>query len=303
MQLKSLCLAIGLAALALPVHADTTPAAATATAPVAPPAQIQVDPNTPIARVNGVILNAISLSLLREEYSSRKQGQQHNDEYLRDSLVNAEIMAQEAVKLGLDKPIGVVAALEMNRKELLGRALVEYHLSNNPVTDERIKTEYDRLKAKASGTEYQARHILVADEKLAKSLIAKLGGKKPAKFEALAKANSKDSSSQNGGDLGWMAPANLVPEFAEAMTKLKPGEYTKVPVKTQFGWHIIKLEGSRPIAFPELDKVKGRIANQLAQNDIREYVSQLRATAKVEVPSSAAPANASPAQDPATPAK
>lgn len=307
MQLKSLCLALGLAALTLPVHADTqpaaSPAAAPAATPAAAPAQIPVDPNTPIARVNGVVLNAISLSLLREEYASRKQGPQHNDEYLRDSLVNAEIMAQEAVKLGLDKPIGVVAALEMNRKELLGRALVENHMDNNPVSDERIKTEYERLKAKAGGTEYQASHILVADEKLAKDLIAKLGGKKPAKFDALAKANSKDSSAKNGGDLGWMAPANLVPEFAEAMTKLKPGEYTKAPVKTQFGWHIIKLEASRPIAFPELDKVKGRIANQLAQSDIREYVMQLRASAKVEVPSSAAPASANPAQDPATQAK
>jgi peptidyl-prolyl cis-trans isomerase C len=290
MQLKSVVLALGLAASCLPSFAETTPAAAA-------PAQILVDPNTPVARVNGVVLNAISLSLLREQRAGRggQAAQQNNDEYLRDSLVNAEIMAQEASKLGLDKAIGLQAALELSRKELLGRALVEDFMSKHPVAEDRIKTEYDRLKAKAGGTEYRARHILVADEKLAKDLIAKLGGKKPAKFEDLAKANSKDGSAKAGGDLGWMAPSNLVPEFASAMTQLKKGEYSKTPVKTQFGWHIIKMEESRAIAFPDIDKVKERISNQLAQSDIRKYIGELRAVAKVEVPSAPAAADPTPA--------
>jgi peptidyl-prolyl cis-trans isomerase C len=290
MQLKSVVLALGLAASCLPSFAETTPAAAA-------PAQILVDPNTPVARVNGVVLNAISLSLLREQRAGRggQAAQQNNDEYLRDSLVNAEIMAQEASKLGLDKAIGLQAALELSRKELLGRALVEDFMSKHPVAEDRIKTEYDRLKAKAGGTEYRARHILVADEKLAKDLIAKLGGKKPAKFEDLAKANSKDGSAKAGGDLGWMAPSNLVPEFASAMTQLKKGEYSKNPVKTQFGWHIIKMEESRAIAFPDIDKVKERISNQLAQSDIRKYIGELRAVAKVEVPSAPAAADPTPA--------
>jgi peptidyl-prolyl cis-trans isomerase C len=290
MQLKSVVLALGLAAACLPSFAETTPAAAA-------PAQILVDPNTPVARVNGVVLNAISLSLLREQRAGRggQAAQQNNDEYLRDSLVNAEIMAQEASKLGLDKAIGLQAALELSRKELLGRALVEDFMSKHPVAEDRIKTEYDRLKAKAGGTEYRARHILVADEKLAKDLIAKLGSKKPAKFEDLAKANSKDGSAKAGGDLGWMAPSNLVPEFASAMTQLKKGEYSKTPVKTQFGWHIIKMEESRAIAFPDIDKVKERISNQLAQSDIRKYIGELRAVAKVEVPSAPAAADPTPA--------
>lgn len=306
MQLKSVVLALGFATITLPAFAETAPTATPAAAPAstAAPAQIRVDPNTPIARVNGVVLNAISLSLLREERAGRggQAAQQNSDEYLRDSLINAEIMAQEASKLGLDKAIGIQAALELNRKELLGRALVEDYMDKHPVADDRIKAEYDRLKAKAGGTEYRARHILVADEKLAKELIAKLGGKKPAKFEDLAKANSKDGSAKAGGDLGWMAPSNLVPEFASAMTQLKKGEYTKAPVKTQFGWHVIKLEESRAIAFPELDKVKDRISNQLAQNDIRKFIGELRAVAKVEVPSAPGAAAAAPAATPATPA-
>lgn len=291
MQLKSVALALGLVATALPALAETEPAASPAaslpagnSAPASAQPYRRVDPETPIARVNGVVLNAISLSMLRQERAGRGQGPQSSDEFLRDSLINAEIMAQEATKLGLDKDIGIQAALELNRKELLGRALVEDYISKHPIADERVKAEYDRLKAKAGSTEYRARHILVADEKLAKDLIAKLGGKKPAKFEDLAKTHSKDGSAKSGGDLGWMAPSNLVPEFASAMIKLKKGEVTKTPVKSQFGWHVIKLEESRAIAFPELDKAKERIANQLAQNDIRKFVGELRAVAKVEVP-------------------
>lgn len=308
MQLKSVALALGLIATALPALAETEPAASPAAPlPAGNSASAQpyrrVDPETPIARVNGVVLNAISLSMLRQERAGRGQGPQSSDEFLRDSLINAEIMAQEATKLGLDKDIGIQAALELNRKELLGRALVEDYISKHPIADERIKAEYDRLKAKAGSTEYRARHILVADEKLAKDLIAKLGGKKPAKFEDLAKTHSKDGSGKSGGDLGWMAPSNLVPEFASAMIKLKKGEVTKAPVKSQFGWHVIKLEESRAIAFPELDKAKERIANQLAQNDIRKFVGELRAVAKVEVPT-APPSTESPApvETPAAPA-
>jgi peptidyl-prolyl cis-trans isomerase C len=308
MKLQSVLLALGYAAISLPALAETPPAPAPAATPPAAsgaPAQAQpyrrVDPDTPIARVNGVILNAISLSMLRDERAGRGQGQQSSDEYFRDSLINAEIMAQEATKLGLDKDIGIQTALELNRKELLGRALVEDYISKHPVADDRIKTEYDRLKAKAGSTEYRARHILVSDEKLAKDLIAKLGGKKPAKFEDLAKTHSKDGSAKSGGDLGWMAPSNLVPEFASAMTKLKKGEISKTPVKSQFGWHIIKLEESRAIAFPEYEKAKDRIANQLAQNDIRKYVGELRAVAKVEVPTASAPSETAAASSSAAP--
>jgi peptidyl-prolyl cis-trans isomerase C len=308
MQLKALTLATGLA-LSINAFAD---------APANPPAQapagdgkavVRVDPNTPIARVNGTVLNALQLTLLREERAARGQPPQAGgDEYLRDALINSEILAQEAIKQGLDKDPVLLTALELNRKEILGRALVENHAGKNPVKDERIKAEYDRLKAKAGDTEYHARHILVDDEKLAKDLAAKLKAKK-AKFEDLAKKHSKDSSAERGGDLGWMAPSNLVPEFALAMSALKKGETTPAPIKSRFGWHIIKLEETRPVSFPELDKVKGRIASQLMQNDIRQYVTELRSVAKVEVPTqtpptgSPAPAAAATPATPAQPAK
>ncbi len=298
MQVKALTLAITLGLFSIAGMADNTaPAAAPAAKPArdaakdAQPAGIRVDPSMPIARVNGTVLTAMHLAVVRAERAARGQGaQQADDEQLRDALVNAEVMAQEAARLGLDKPIGVQAAMELNRKELLGRALIDNYINKNPITEERIKAEYERLKAKSKATEYRARHILVDDEKTAKDLIAQLDGKKPAKFEDLAKKHSKDSSSANGGDLGWMTPGNLVPEFAEAMTKLAKGDYTKTPVKSKFGWHVIKLENSRPIPFPEYDKVKSRVANQLAQDDVSKYVSDLRAAAKIEVPTITAPA-------------
>ena len=276
-------ISLSLSAYAAP-QADqpvSTPAAAEANSP----APVKMDPMTPVVRVNGVVLPAVQLALLRAERKGRSiPSGQDPDEYLRDSLINAELMAQEAVKMGLDKPIGVQTAIEMSRKELLGRALVEDFVSKHPVSEERSKAEYDRIKAKAGDMEYHARHILVPEEKLAKEIVAKLGGKKPAKFETLAKKYSKDSSADNGGDLGWMAPSNLVPEFAQAMTKLNKGEYTKDPVKSKFGWHVIQLEDTRPIEFPAYDKVRARIDNQIIQNDIRQYVSELRAKAVVEIP-------------------
>ena len=132
--------------------------------------------------------------------------------------------------------------------------------------------------------EYQPKHILVEDEKLAKQIIAQLGGKKPAKFEDLAKKYSKDPTGKEGGDLGWLSPSNVVPEFSNAMVALKKGEYSKTPVKTQFGWHIIKLQDARKIDFPAFDKVRSRIDSQLAQQDVRKYLNELRATAKIEIP-------------------
>ena len=280
--------------IALPVLAEPTATpAAKPTAETAHAAQgmVRVDPATPVARVNGAVLTALQLSMVRGEMNSRGRGSASDDEYVRDTLVNAEIMAQEALKLGLDKDATLQVAIEMARKELLGRALVEKFASEHPVTDERIKAEYERLKAKSGDTEYRARHILVNDEKLAKDLIAKLKAKK-AKFEDLAKQHSKDSSSVRGGDLGWMSPGNLVPEFSAAMVKMKKGDLSAAPVKTQFGWHVLKLEDSRAVDFPALDKVKARLVSQLMQNDVRQYVSDLRGAAKVEVPSPA-PAAAS----------
>ncbi len=271
--IRSLCLAVLVAPPTAAIAADAPPRMDAKTAA-----------QTTIATVNGVAINQLSATLLRDERQSRGMPQDTStDKAVLESLITAEIMAQQALSKGLDKNPTVQAVLDLQRKEILGKLLLEDYASTHPVAEERIKAEYDRIKAKSGDTEYLARHILVDDEKLAKEIAGKLGGKKPTKFEDLAKKYSKDSSAAKGGELGWMAPANLVPEFASAMVQLKKGEYTKAPVKTRFGWHLIKLLDSRKLEFPAYDKVKDRLSGQLVQQDIRKYLAELRATAKVDI--------------------
>ncbi len=259
----------------------TTLAADPAPTQAAAPA---AEANKPLAVVNGVALPAIYGNFIRQSRLARGAAPETmTDEAIRDSMVNMELLAQEALRKALDKGPSVVAAIEFQKKELLGQAAIEDFARGHPISDEIIKAEYDKAKAKAGESEYRPRHILVASEKEARALIAKLTtGAKKAKFEELSKTASKDSSAGNGGDLGWILPANLVPEFANAMVKLKKGEIGKDPVQTQFGWHVIKLEDARKLDFPAFEKIRGRIASQLQQLQVRKFVQELRSTAKVE---------------------
>lgn len=257
--------------------ADPAPTAAPAAAPATAPA------GKPLAVVNGISIPVIYGAFIKQSRTARGAAPENlTEESIRDSLVNMELLAQEARRKGLDKGPSVLAAIEFQTKELLGQAAIEDFARSNPISEDLVRSEYDKAKAKAGTTEYRPRHILVPTEKEARALITKLTTGKKAKFEDLAKSASKDSSANNGGDLGWILPANLVPEFAAAMTKLKKGEITKEPVQTPFGWHVIKMEDSRKLDFPEFDKLKGRIAGQLQQLQLRKFVQELRATARVE---------------------
>jgi peptidyl-prolyl cis-trans isomerase C len=239
----------------------------------------------PFLTVNGVDIPGSHADVVRLDMAARG-GKPENvsDDALRDTLTTLEVLAQEAGKKGFEQRTDVQAVIALQRKEVLAKLVQEDFIKNHVVAETRIQAEYDKAKAKAGESEYLASHILVEDEKLAKDLIAQLKKSKKTQFEDLAKKNSKDSSASEGGKLGWMAPASLVPEFAAAMTALKKGEYTQTPVKTRFGWHIIKLEDVRKLEFPAYDKVKPNIAKQLLQQDFRKYVSDLRAAAKVDVP-------------------
>jgi len=149
------------------------------------------------------------------------------------------------------------------------------------VTDAEVKAEYDKFVAANSGKEYRARHILVEKEDEAKALIAEL--KKGAKFEDLAKAKSKDpGSGANGGDLDWAAAASYVPEFSEAMVKLEKGQLTDAPVKSQFGWHVIRLDDVRQAELPKLEEVKSQIVQQLQGQKLNQFQQTLREKAKIQ---------------------
>lgn len=259
-----------MAFLAAPVMAADTPSPVGAKA------------DAPLAVVNGVAIPAIYADFVRQNRVARNMPPEMlTQDALRDSLVASELLVQEALKKGLDKEPTVAAAMEFQRRELLGKAALEEFVRQNPVSEDLIKAEYDKAKAKAGDKEYRASHILVPTEKEAMNILAQL--KKPkVKFEDLAKKHSKDTSAGNGGDIGWTVPANLVPEFAQAMVKLKKGDTAAEPVKTQFGWHIIRLTDERPLDFPSYDAIKNRIAGQLQQQAVRRHIQALRAEAKVE---------------------
>ncbi len=164
-----------------------------------------------------------------------------------DQLALQMVVAEEAVKKGLDKTPEVAEQFDAIKQSVLANAYVEDFIKNNPVSDEALKAEYERIKATISGTEYKARHILVEKETEAKDIIARLK-KDPAAFAKLAMEKSKDAgSAPRGGELGWFDPRRMVPEFGAAVSKLEKGKFTEAPVKSQFGYHVILLEDTRAI--------------------------------------------------------
>ena len=236
----------------------------------------------PVAVVNGVAIPAIYAEFLRMSRLARGQAAETlTDANVRDALVVAELLAQEAQRAGLDKNPRITALMDFQRKELLGRAILEEHLRKNPISEEVVRAEYNKARERAGDTEYRVRHILVPTEKEARDILARIKTRK-AKFEDLAKRHSKDPSAENGGDLGWVAPAGLVSEFAEMMTKLKKGQVADSPVQTRFGWHVIRLDDTRTLQFPTYEEARERIIQQLQQIAVRNYVRELSSTAKVE---------------------
>ena len=235
-----------------------------------------------IAIVNGKPVPKARLDLLSAQLA--KSGRQVPPEMqgqLKEEVVAREIFMQEAQKRGLDATEDFRGQMELARQTLLIRELFADYQKNNPVTDAEIKAEYDKFVAANGGKEYRARHILVEKEDDAKSIIASL--KKGGKFEDIAKKQSKDpGSGANGGDLDWANAASYVPEFSQAMVKLNKGQVTETPVKSQFGWHVIRLDDVREAQLPKMEELKPQIAQQLQQQKLAKFQEDLRAKAKVE---------------------
>ena len=203
------------------------------------------------------------------------------EQKVKDEVVLREIFVQEAERQRLQTSEDYKTQMEFARESILIRELFQDFEKKNPVTEAEAHAEYDKIKAANGDKEYHARHILVDNQDTAVALIAKL--KAGAKFEDLAKANSKDpGSAENGGDLDWANPGSYVPEFAQALKQLQKGQYTETPVKTQFGFHIIKLEDVRPVSFPAFDEVKAQIMQRGMQLKLSNYRDQLKAKAKTD---------------------
>lgn len=199
----------------------------------------------------------------------------------RDQVVLREIFVQEAERRGLAQRPAYREQMELARQGVLIRELFEDQRAKNPVTDAQAQAEYDKFRTAASGQEYRARHILVETEDEAKKLIAQI--KAGASFEDLAKQHSKDAGSgANGGDLDFAKPDAFVPEFANAMKALAKGQMTDAPVKSDFGWHVIRLDDMREAAFPPFAEVKDQLKQRIEQQRMQEFQEQLRAKARTD---------------------
>jgi peptidyl-prolyl cis-trans isomerase C len=194
--------------------------------------------------------------------------------------VRGEVIAQEAVKQGLDKTGDAPSQLALSRLEILQQAGALHYLDDKKPTEAEEKAEYDTQVAAMTKTQYHARHILVKTQEEAQKIIEQL--KKGAKFEDLAKKNSMDSSKDQGGDLGFFSPQSMVPPFAAAVEALKKGEYTQTPVQTPYGWHVIQLVETRETPVPPFDQVKDRVGQLVEQRKFRAYQDELLKSAKVE---------------------
>lgn len=275
MNLRTLAGAAMLAASFFPAHAqDAAKGAAKAAKPAATTGNVAV--------VNGVAIPASrgdSLARLRTQ-RGESDGPQLR-QAVREELINREVITQDATRSGLAKSPDFLSQLELVRQQVLLEFYVRDFFRKNPVSDADVQKEYERVKAQMGEREYKVRHILVEQEDQAKALIAEL--KKGAKFEELAQKNSKDEGTKvRGGDLDWQSPAGLVKPFSDVMVKLEKGKLNDVPVRTQFGWHVIQLDDIRPVQHPPLADVKPKIMEGLSRQKLDAHVRELRAKAKVE---------------------
>jgi peptidyl-prolyl cis-trans isomerase C len=199
---------------------------------------------------------------------------------VREELIAREVFVQEAERKGLTRNADVKKQLDASRQDILIRAMIRDHLQNNPVRDEDVKAEYDKVTKDMGGQEYRARHILVETEPEAKEIVEQL--KKGVKFEELAKKSKDPGSAESGGDLDWNTADTFVKPFSEAMVKLEKGKFTEVPVQTQFGWHVIRLDDTRTAAPPPLEQVRPQIQQQLERQRVQKLQEDLRAKAKIQ---------------------
>ncbi len=233
--------------------------------------------------VNGVTIPQSRIDAMNKELNA--QGQPDNAERqnaVREELVNREILAQAAAKRGLDKNPDIQAQMDMARQAVLVRALFENEVKTHPITDADLQKQYEQFKSSMGTNEYKVAHILVDKEEDAKSIVEQLK-KNPGDFAKIAKERSKDPGSKDtGGDLDWGPSARYVKPFADAIQSQPKGQVSAAPVKTDFGYHVIRVADVRPLKVPEFTEVKEQFKQRAQQQQIQKMVLELRQKAKIE---------------------
>lgn len=252
-------------------------------AAVASSAQAAAPAPAKAATVNGIAIPKLYVEVIVKNQVD--QGTDDSEELrstVRERLIEMQLLAQEANKMGLGKTPALKAQIEVQRLQLLANAYMQDFVSKHPVTDAAAQAEYDRVRSEYKGDpkEYKVRHVLVETQQVAQEIIAKL--KQGEKFEELAKQSMDTGSKDNGGDLDWATPDAYVKPFSDAMVKLEKGKYTEEPVPSQFGWHVIQLDDARAVKFPEFEEVEDEIKKQLLQLEVQKLITGLRAKAKIK---------------------
>jgi peptidyl-prolyl cis-trans isomerase C len=232
-----------------------------------------------VAVVNGTPISAGLVDVYVALQQSVRPGAKIDRKAATERLVDLELMAQDAIKKGLEKDPLVQNQMEFQRLNILASAALRHQLSSKTFTEDELKSEYERLVAQAPKKEYRARHILTKTQQEAKAVVAELD--KGADFAKLAKEKSVDASSKEGGELGWFSPAQMVEPFSKAVEGLSKGSYTKTPVHTSFGWHVIQLEDTRDVKLPPFEAVRSKVEQELQGKLANEYLSKLKKRAKI----------------------
>jgi peptidyl-prolyl cis-trans isomerase C len=238
--------------------------------------------NPVVARVDGVELHLSDVQAAQQTLPPQAQKVPLEQIYpmLLDRLVDGALITEAGRKEHLDQDPNVQARLKRYEDRLIQEAYLNRAIKQAE-TEDSLKTRYQKLlKEKPAQEQVHARHILVTSEEEAKSVIAQLD--KGADFTELAKKYSTDPSAQDGGDLGYFGHDDMVKEFADAAFALPVGQYTKTPVKTEFGWHVIKVEDRRAGKPPSFEEAQDQLRQDLARDIIEAKLQELRGAAKIE---------------------
>jgi peptidyl-prolyl cis-trans isomerase C len=234
-----------------------------------------------VATVNNSPITQDVLDIYATQRKAQPGNEQSNtEEAILNELIALELMRQESIKKGLDSKPVVIATLNQTTRTTLAGIAIKDFMASNPVTDEAAKVVYDEQMG-AAGKEYNARHVLVADEDTANEVIKLLDS--GSDFSELAKEKSTGPSGASGGKLGWFGAGQMVKPFSDAAAELEKGAYTKTPVQTQFGWHVIILDDVRESTPPPFDDVRDRIKMLLANQQLQAYVESLKGTATIDI--------------------
>lgn len=239
------------------------------------------DTSPVLAEVNGTKITQGMLERYQRQRGMPKDADPAQQiEAMLNELINRELIYQDALVKGLDKAEDVKVEIEAQRINIIASAMLKRTADSNQISDDKLRSAYDRHVKELGNREYHARHILRNSEDEAKAVIKELKAGKD--FTQLATAKSVGENNDDGGDLGWINPQQMIKPISDAVLSLKKGEFTQLPVKTEFGWHVIRLEDSRELPPPSFDSLKEQLRMRLQNKGVESYIASLREKAKVE---------------------